>query len=119
MTYHYGTETLTDLNKVCPGTLYLRNAIRKLAETHGATRVTIIENGELAEDAKLAEPGKVSDAQAMALSQWAVEVDDVITVNFSKDGKRIGSLWVLYDGPYTKETAEEIVNDYSTSLGDF
>lgn len=119
MGYHYGTSTLEELNKACPGTLYLRNAIRKLAETHGADRVTVIENGELAEDARLAETGKVTDAQAMALSQWAVEVDDMITVNFSKDGKRIGSLWVYYDGPYTKETAEEIVNDYSLSLGDF
>lgn len=121
MSYHYGTTTLEALNKACPGTAYLRKVIKAKALEFDVDRIEVDlgDDDGPADHWTIANNGKVTPSQAMAISLWAVELDGQVLIEFYKSGKRVGWLIALYDGPYYPgENAEEIINDYSTALGE-
>lgn len=83
----------------CPGLIHLRQQLRKLLAATGAQQIRFYDGEEW-------EEFSITEAGITKASEAAVEIDGIVAF---KIGDAL--LQVIYDGSYSDENAEEIIND--------
>ena len=99
---------LKELDHSCPGMIALRRILNKAAKDTGTPDILVDDGGDY--QVYPATQKGVHDA-----AHWALEVDGIVQFGFKVEGRRAW-VQVLYDGPYDRENAEEIILDYSLKL---
>lgn len=108
MSYHLRTHLLATY---CPGIQYVRQTLTGvLSRFNTNDAVFTIDDGGVPVQAK---PAMVSEGLI-----WAIlNVDGVVTLQVESEETNLTEVYaLLYDGPYTEESASEIVVDYSSSV---
>jgi len=85
--------------KYCAGLIHLRAQLRKLIAAESATFIEF-------DDGEDKEVFGTAETLIVAASEAAADLDGIATYRVGK-----AVLRVIYDGPYTEDNHEEIIND--------
>lgn len=90
----------TDKFKYCPGLIHLRAELRKLVAATGAVSIVVEDEEDVSEAYTPDETG------ICAAADFAPELDGVLRYIVGD-----AAIQVIYDGPYSEDSAAEIIND--------
>lgn len=85
--------------KYCPGLIHLRAVLRAMVKETGAPKIRVYDGVDV-QKFDTDEPG------VMAAANYAPDVDGIVYYSIGK-----ATIQVLYDGPYSEENFQEIIND--------
>lgn len=95
------------INNTCPGMIYLRNVLRAaVKDSDSNAQKIMIDDGEDQHFYDMSEAGIAHAAR------WVLDIDGPITIRVHR-----ATFIVLYDGPYTADSREEIIMDHNERAG--
>ena len=101
------SERLDNLDKNCPGMIYLRNVLRAAIKSSESNAQRIMVSDGIEQHFYPMNEAGVFDA-----AKWALEIDGPITIRVHR-----ATFVAFYDGPYTADNREEIIMDHNERAG--